>query len=176
MSRPSPLHAPLYREARPDDAAAIAAMFAVSFRDTFGALYQPADLASFLAGNDSTAFRAELNDPQFDFQLAEDRRALAGYIKLGPCSLPIEPYPASLELRQLYVLKDWHGSGVAVQLFDWAIERARARGARHLQLSVYVDNHRARRFYERRGFAVVGSFDFMVGSHRDDERIMRLSL
>jgi RimJ/RimL family protein N-acetyltransferase len=40
-------------------------------------------------------------------------------------------------------------------------------------LSVYVDNHRARRFYERHGFEPVGRYDFMVGSHADEDLILR---
>lgn len=164
------------RDARPEDAPAIATLFAQSFTDTFGPLYEPADLASFLAGADAAAFGAELADPDFDFQLAEAGDSLAGFVKLGPPSLAVEPAPGSLELRQLYVLGPWQGSGIAARLFDWTAERARRRGAHHLQLSVYVDNHRARRFYERRGFAIVGRCDFMVGEHRDDERVMRLAL
>ena len=35
---------------------------------------------------------------------------------------------------------------------DWALDEARRRGARQLYLSVFIDNHRARRFYERYGF------------------------
>lgn len=165
-----------YCGGRPDDAARIAALFERCFTDTFGALYDPADLAAFLAGADAASFARELADPRIDFQLAEDGAALAGYVKLGPPSLPVEPLPDSLELRQLYVREPWHGSGIAARLFDWAAERARRRRARHLQLSVYVDNHRARRFYERRGFAIVGKCDFIVGAHRDDERVMRLAL
>jgi hypothetical protein len=32
------------------------------------------------------------------------------------------------------------------------------------------------RFYERRGFAAVGRYDFMVGNHADEDIIMRLQL
>ena len=45
-----------------------------------------------------------------------------------------------------------------------------------MTLSVYVDNHRARRFYEKRGFEEVGQYKFMVGNHEDDDRIMRVKL
>jgi ribosomal protein S18 acetylase RimI-like enzyme len=43
-------------------------------------------------------------------------------------------------------------------------------------LSVYIDNHRARRFYERYGFEEVGRYAFPVGGTIDDDRIMRLAL
>jgi len=56
---------------------------------------------------------------------------------------------------------------------DWALDEARRRGAKELYLTVYVDNHRARRLYERYGFAVVGRYDFMVGGHADEDLIMR---
>ena len=59
------------------------------------------------------------------------------------------------------------------QLMDWAIDEARRRGAEELYLTVYTDNHRARRFYERYGFEAVGRYDFMVGSHADEDVIMR---
>ena len=71
------------------------------------------------------------------------------------------------------MLKRWHGSGVAAGLMDRALELVRRKRARHVQLSVYVDNLRARRFYERYGFEVVGKYDFMVGSHADEDLILR---
>ena len=43
-------------------------------------------------------------------------------------------------------------------------------------LSVYVDNHRAHRFYQRYGFTEIGRYVFMVGEKADDDRILRLAL
>ena len=59
---------------------------------------------------------------------------------------------------------------------DWALDQAVRRRAEELYLTVYVDNHRARRFYDRYGFDAVGRYDFMVGSHADEDIIMRKSL
>jgi ribosomal protein S18 acetylase RimI-like enzyme len=99
-----------------------------------------------------------------------------GFAKLGNPSLPVTPPPKTLELHQIYVMKEWQGAGIGPALFDWAAGRARDRGARQLQLTVYVDNHRAKAFYERRRFAEVGRYDFMVGKHADEDIIMRAPL
>jgi len=62
------------------------------------------------------------------------------------------------------------------ELSDWAIKEAQRQGFEELYLTVYVDNHRARRFYERYGFEAVGRYDFMVGSQADEDIIMRRAL
>lgn len=162
-----------YREAGPDDAQAVADVFKASFVDTFGHLYRREDLEQFLGTMTPDRFRAQIGDQRFLFRLAFDADRLVGYIKLGPPALPVDTPPDSIELSQLYVLKDWHGAGIAASLMDWAVATARERGAKHMQLSVYVDNHRARRFYERYGFHPVGRYDFMVGSHADEDVVLR---
>ena len=164
-----------FRDGRPGDGAAVAGLFRTSFVATFGHLYSQKDLGAFLAGVGAPAFEAELADPRFDFRLAEDDGVPAGFAKLGPDDLP-GAAPGAIELYQLYVLEPWKGRGIASALMDWAIASARAGGAPELRLTVYIDNHRARRFYERYGFQEVGKYVFMVGNHADDDRIMRLAL
>ena len=83
---------------------------------------------------------------------------------------------AALEMLRLYVAEEAKGAGVAAKLMDWAIARARARGAQDMYLSAYHANARAIAFYMRYGFAIVGRYDFPVGKTLDDERIMRLTL
>jgi diamine N-acetyltransferase len=162
-----------YRSAVPSDAAAVACVFETSFLDTFGHLYRSEDLRDFLAGVTAERFRSEIESDRYGFRLAFDGERLVGYVKLGPPDLPVETPPDTVELGQLYILKEWHGTGVARALMDWVLATASKQGARHIQLSVYVDNHRARRFYERYGFAPVGRYDFMVGSHADEDIVLR---
>ena len=164
-----------YRDGGPGDGAAVAELFRTSFVATFGHLYSRENLAAFLAGVTAQAFEAELADPRFAFRLAEAEGGLAGFAKIGPDDLPGAAQD-SIELYQLYLLEPWKGRGIAAALMDWAIAAARERGGAELRLTVYIDNHRARRFYERYGFAEVGKYVFMVGNHADDDRIMRLAL
>jgi GNAT superfamily N-acetyltransferase len=79
-------------------------------------------------------------------------------------------------LDQLYVRGEHHGSGIARELMEWAIEEARRRAAKALYLTVFIENERARRFYDRFGFEDVGRYAFMVGKQADEDIIMRKAL
>lgn len=165
-----------YRTAGPEDAAALAQIGAETFVATFGHLYDPADLAIFLRSHSTEAWAKELKDPAFLVRVAEMGGKLVGYAKLGPPHLPFEPRGEAAELRQLYVIEEFKGQGVARTLIDWVIDQARDCRADHLYLSVFTDNHRARRFYEKLGFEAEGTYSFMVGNHADEDIVMRLKL
>ena len=166
----------IYRDATPDDVAAIDTLFRQSFTTTFGHLYAPADLSAFLGGFTPDAWRDELAQDGLAIRLAERDRRLVGFAKVGDATLPIARRGRTAELRQLYLAEEAKGTGVAAALMDWVMARARDAGAVDLVLSVYVDNHRARRFYQRYGFVDAGPYRFMVGSHADEDRMMRLAL
>ena len=166
----------IYRTAVLADAPAIDGIFRESFRDTFAHLYAPQDLAAFLVQFTPRAWADEITDLRYAFRLAEHDGEAIGYVKLGPPSLPVQPRGRAIELRQLYVLSSHLGAGIGAELMDWAIDEARRRDAEELFLTVYTDNHRARRFYARYGFEEVGPYVFMVGEHADQDIIMRLAL
>lgn len=164
------------RTATPADAAAVAAFFAAAFTDTFGHLYPPHDLAAFLATTDECAFASELSDGQHRIWLAEGA-GISGFIKTGPPSLPFEPRPGRpIELRQLYVAPAEKGTGLARELADLALADARARGFTDIYLSVFTDNHRARRFYARLGFREIGPYAFRVGDTIDEDIVCHRAL
>jgi ribosomal protein S18 acetylase RimI-like enzyme len=166
-----------YRDARAIDGPALAAMARQSFSETFGMLYSAHDLNAFL--DDAfgpNGLSAQLSDPDFTVRLALEDGKIIGFVKMGPVTFPGEWRPDAIELYQFYVLAPWQGKGVAQEMMAWALEHARSHGAKEVILSVYVDNHRARRFYERYGFGEIGRYAFRVGETIDDDRIMRLVL
>jgi len=165
-----------YRLATADDAEALAELGVRTFTDTFGHLYQPGDLEIFLQNHSPENWDKALSDPAFEVCVAEQDGTLVGYVKLGPPHLPFEPRGEAAELRQLYVVEEVKGQGVADALIQWVIERARDLGADNLYLSVFTENHRARRFYEKYGFEPEGTYAFMVGTHADEDVVMRLKL
>jgi ribosomal protein S18 acetylase RimI-like enzyme len=165
-----------YRDAKPEDAAALDRLFDGVFCSTFAHLYRPEDLDAFLSSFNVSDWEAQLRDPRYAFRVAEADGELAGYIKLGPLKIPVETSRPALLLDQLYVAGEHQGVGIAAPLVDWAIEESRRRGAEEMYLTVFVDNLRARRFYDRYDFEAVGKYDFMVGSQADEDIIMRKKL
>lgn len=166
--------------AKPADAEAISAFANGSFTDTFGHIYDPADLSAFLAGwNPPGRVRGQIASDDHDIGLVrDDAGAILGYIKMGPVDfeLPAEqPADNAVELHQLYVAEAAKGTGVAVALMDWGIAWARERAA-ILYLSVFTENDRAQAFYRRYGFYDVGRNAFRVGNHIDEDRFFRLDL
>jgi len=161
------------RPATPEDAAALADLGARSFVAKFADLYQPEDLATFLAHSHSEAQVArEIADPAIPVMLAvgEDGH-LQGFCKLKlACGWPEHARGRKvIELKQLYTDPDLIGRGIGKALTEWAIAEARRHGADEIQLSVYSDNPGAQKFYARHGFAKVADTFFMVGEQRDEE-------
>ena len=165
-----------YRDATAEDSAALCDLHRRSLVETFAHLYRPEDLEAFLEQLSEEGFRGELLDGEHRVRFAEADGEPVGFVKLGPLGLPVEPARPALEFRQLYVLKAWHGSGIADVLAGWALAEARSRGAAELYLSVYAGNDRAKAFYRRHGFAFFAPYIFMVGEQADEEEIWKLDL
>jgi diamine N-acetyltransferase len=166
----------IYRDATPADAATLDALFNSIFCDTFAHLYRPEDLSAFLSSFGVADWEEQLRDPSFAVRIAEADGSAVGYVKIGPMKLPVEHGHSSMLLDQFYVRPEHHGSGIASALMEWAVDEARRRGAEALYLTVFIENERAKRFYDRYGFEDVGRYAFMVGEQADDDIILRKRL
>lgn len=165
-----------YRDAHARDAAELAAFAERTFTETFGHLYPPEDLASYVEAKYRThVMQGELADPESRYRLALRDGAIVGYCKMGIVDMAVDATDA-LELHRLYVDSDVKGAGVAKTLMDEALAWARGKGARVMFLSVWENNARAQAFYKRYGFEHVGEHKFMVGRVADRDFIWRLAL
>ncbi|MES2444952.1 MAG: GNAT family N-acetyltransferase [Pseudomonadota bacterium] len=166
-----------YRDAVPADGPELDTMAQAIWMETFGASASPENIAAYLAtayGPGSPLVR-DLGDSVRRTHLAIDDGRIVGYTKLIPPWLP-DAEPGALQLSQIYVAGSHHGQGVAGVLMDWTIAAARAAGAPALLLTVWENNHRARRFYDRLGFVQIGEYGFAVGDQVDTDHVMRLAL
>lgn len=162
-----------YRDAKPEDAATLDRIFDASFCDTFAHLYRREDLEAFLSSFGVADWEAQLRDPAYAFRIGEVDGEPVGYVKLGPLKIPVETDRPAILIDQFYILTEHHGIGIAHGLMDWALEEAARRGVEEVYLTVYIDNQRARRFYDRYGFEDVGRYTFMVGNHADEDIVMQ---
>ena len=165
------------RPATPADADAVARLFDLSFRDTFGRNYPPDELDAFLAGFDGGFYARAIAGPDSAVLMGEYDGQPAGFCFMGvQPDFPVESPQRWWVLGQLYLLPVAKGSGMAQAMLAWAIDESRARGMEELYLTVWIDNPRARRLYENHGFVECGKYAYRVGSVIDDDRIMRLTL
>ena len=96
-----------------------------------------------------------------------ERTRIIGQVTVLPASIAARPTdePGLAHLRNLFVDREFWGAGVARLLTAEAVDTARQRGFTTLRLFVAEGQDRARRFYEREGWAPAGEpfFDPVPG-------------
>lgn len=166
---------PTIRRATPDDAVTVSRLAARTFTETFGHLYPPADLAAFIAeAYAEERQRVILSRPDYAVWLLDDGGEAVGHAAAGPCGLPHpDVAPGDGELKRLYLLAPYQGTGWGGAMFDTVMAWLQRNGPCALWIGVWSGNHGAQRFYARRGFERVGEYRFPVGATRDLEYILR---
>ncbi len=150
-----------------DDAEAIGKLHVHIWRETYRGLMD----GDFLAGIDETEW---INNWRTIFRAEPDRapivahdqaNELVGFASAGP---PRDAdAPRALELFVLNTLSRTHGSGLATQLLEAALQ------GRPALLWVVENNHRAIAFYEKRGFSLDNAKKWEEKSQTFDVRMLR---
>lgn len=165
---------PMIRRARDRDAARLAAIAEDTFRDTFAAVNTPRDMdlhcrTSF--GEDIQS--KELADPNAVTLLGEHEGRLAGFAQLRWGESPrCVAAAAPGEIRRLYVVRDFHGKGLAHELMQACLREMANRGSDVVWLGVWERNPKAMAFYEKNGFIEVGEHVFAVGTDPQRDIVM----
>jgi ribosomal protein S18 acetylase RimI-like enzyme len=108
---------------------------------------------------------ATLHDTELERYVAIDENEVIGFVLLSMRG-PFTGYIKSVAVRD-----DWRSRGLGARLIRFAEERIFS-DAPNVFICVSSFNHRARAFYERLGYEVVGSLrDFVVRGH--DEILLR---
>lgn len=117
-------------------------------------------------------------DPRHACWLAEYAATGApiGYATTCPPDLPVPLQDGDVELKRIYVLSRFHGSGAGKRLSDTVMAFARGLQAPRLLLGTYQDNQRAVAFYKREGFTQIGTRQFQVGHQVFDDIVMGMAL
>jgi ribosomal protein S18 acetylase RimI-like enzyme len=166
------------RTAAAADAERLAELAVRTFRDTYAEHNRPENMARYLAAHFGPQLQSvELADQQMATVVAEAGPQLIGYAQLRRGDPPeCVPGTDRLELSRFYVDRPWHGRGVAQALMTATVHEAADRRAQTLWLGVWERNSRGIAFYRKCGFADVGTQTFMLGSDRQNDRVMALTL
>ena len=95
-----------------------------------------------------------LEQPGLDFLVAVEKGEIVGVSSI--CASRFPQYAGCGEVQSLYLLPDAMGKGCGRALLAAALRELAGRGCREVILWVLEGNRRARRFYERAGFAPTG--------------------
>ncbi|MGB2874164.1 MAG: GNAT family N-acetyltransferase [Gaiellaceae bacterium] len=130
----------MIREARPDEAELLAGIQRDASVAALAHIYPP-ERYPFPMDEIRRRWAQAVSDPEVTVVVAETDRQPAG----------IAGY-RSVWLDGLYVLPGLWGRGIAGELHDHVLDQLRGLGSERCHLWVLEDNHRARHFYERRGW------------------------
>ena len=149
------------------EAPALSKMAKQTFYDTFTGTCTEEDMQAFLeqyynleqikkelSNQDDYCFFAEINgEPVGYIRFMEDSSNFAEVNKWK-----------SLELKRLYILKEYHGKGIAQKLMEFFISFAEEYQYELVWLGVWEYNFRAQKFYSKYGFINSGyTHDFPIG-------------
>ena len=80
------------------------------------------------------------------------------------------------ELQKIYVLKEYHGTGVGQALMNAVIQQSKETGTEDLWLDVHIVNAKAKKFYEKNGFQKAGDHRFTIGTQEFYYDVLTLPL
>ncbi len=127
-------------------------------------------------------FHEYLADPSRTVLAARKEDSIVGYTMLIH-GAPADPnvgqvlsHVPTIEVSKMYVMPTHHGGDVSEALISGAVTTASEMGCSGLWLGVNQENTRARRFYTKHGFVIVGTKTFTVGDEVHDDFVMERAL
>ncbi|MDQ5979318.1 MAG: diamine N-acetyltransferase [Verrucomicrobiota bacterium] len=165
---------PVIRKADLADAPQLALIAERTFRDTFAGQNTAENMDQHCRLSYGAALQAEeISAPHRVTLLAKEAGVIVGFAQLRWKGAPrcVEARSPA-EIQRLYVVKDWHGRGVAQELMSACIEEIRNRGGDAVWLGVWERNPRAISFYRKFGFVEVGEHVFPLGTDPQRDIVM----
>jgi ribosomal protein S18 acetylase RimI-like enzyme len=157
----APRSVAVVREARSDDAAAIARVHVDSWRTTYRGIVADDVLSGLSYERRERNWVQWLSTPEVTVYVAEEESGIVGFASGGPGQDGDPDYAA--ELYAIYLLQAHQGKGLGRRLFVSVAERLAQAGTHSMLLWVLAANHQARRFYEGLGGVKVRERQYDIG-------------
>jgi len=156
------------RRGTSNDASLLSQLSITTFLDTFRGTCTDEEIEQFvqLHFNADQVYK-ELQDENDFYFIAFDDNEPAGYIRMkeeeSDVAL-IKKYKA-IELKRIYVLKEYHSKKVGAALMQFALQFAAEKNYEAVWLGVWEYNTKAQAFYKKWGFIDTGAMhDFPIGN------------
>ena len=168
------------RRCLPGDEIALSLVGQAAFLEAFAGVLDGQDILGHCARQHSNEkYAGWLSDRASTVWIAEiaPGQAPVGFLLLTTPDLPLaDVTPTDAEIKRVYLLHRFQGSGLGARLMAEAQAEAKIRGLRRLLLGVYAHNVAAIKFYEKLGYRRVGERKFKVGENTYDDLLLGLTL
>jgi ribosomal protein S18 acetylase RimI-like enzyme len=158
----------IIRRANINDAELLSDMGSKTFLETFSGTCTDDDINGFVKQyfNVPQVIKELSNeDDYFYISFLDDQPT--GYLRLkdGTTEVPLFKLYHSIELKRIYILKEFHSKKIGAALMQFAADFAVEKDYRAIYLSVWEHNKRAQSFYKKWGFINSGHTNpFPIGS------------
>ncbi|UMB61163.1 GNAT family N-acetyltransferase [Lutibacter sp. A80] len=149
-----------------------------TFVETYASKNSEENLSEYLKKAFSIdKLKSQLNDKNSEFYFAKYEKKTIGYLKVNTGTSQTNfKSKNGLEIERIYVLKEFYGKKVGQIFCDKAIKLAKEKNTDYVWLSVWEQNPRAIRFYEKNGFIADDNLIFKLGNDRQIGIMMKLYL
>jgi diamine N-acetyltransferase len=156
------------KRADKNDASLLSDLSNITFIETYRGSCPDNDLLSVMdSWFNEEAIARELNDPDDLYYIAFAEGFPAGYMRLKEenSEYPLEKKYKALQLKRIYVLKEYQSKKIGAALMSFALKLATEKNYELLWLGVWEGNDKARAFYDRWGFTDINQpYKFYVGN------------
>ena len=146
-----------------------------TFIESHGHSATKTDIDSYAASNYTPRLlQVELEDEKNIYHITYNNNTPAGFSKIILNSPhPLIPLPNVSKLERIYILKRYYNLKLGAKLFAFNLNLSKENEQSGMWLHVWKENHRAIKFYNKRGFNIIGSHDFKISeTHSNPNHIM----
>jgi ribosomal protein S18 acetylase RimI-like enzyme len=146
------------------DAQLLSEIGKLTFLESHGNSAKTEDINAYVIKTYSeNVFKKELSDTKNIYYTIHYNKLPVGYSKI----IFNAPYPGSREknitkLERLYLLEEFHNLKLGAELFKFNMDVSKRNDQLGIWLFVWKENQRAVNFYKKKGFVIIGSYDFKL--------------
>lgn len=166
------------RKAEISDANLLSVIASVTFYEAYFDTDEPDSIARYIVETyNSDQIKSELEDNNSTFFIPELESKAVGFAKLRENSIPeCLQGENTIELQRIYLVERVWRKGFGRILMEKCLETAKQKGFESLWLGTWEENVKARKFYEKLGFAKVGEYQYFYGDYLATNFVLKKDL